>query len=110
MSGRYDFEIDAGADFIRTLTCKNENGTPIDLTGYSAALKMRRVNDDKRVSSEFGTANGFITLGGVAGTIAISINNSKTAQLEGQYNYDLTITSQAGIAVRILSGKITVNP
>lgn len=54
------------------------------------------------------TANGRITLGGIAGSVTVSVNASTTGDIgSGRYAYDLVLDSGAEVT-RILEGKFIV--
>lgn len=54
------------------------------------------------------TANGRMVLGGVAGSINVTIDAATTADISaGRYSYDLVLTS-VGEVTRILEGKFVV--
>jgi hypothetical protein len=54
------------------------------------------------------TANGRITLGGIAGSVTVSVNATTTGAIgAGRYAYDLVLNS-GGTVTRILEGKFIV--
>lgn len=62
-------------------------------------------------SSPTSTLNSGITLGGVAGTVVITIDAAYTADLtSGNYVYDLELTSSNGTVTRLLEGQFIVTP
>jgi len=62
-------------------------------------------------ASPTSTLNAGITLGGAAGTIAITIDADYTSKLDdGTYVYDLELTSSSGIVTRLLEGQFVVTP
>ena len=105
-AGTYNFILEQGATFTRTLTVK-ENNSAMNLTGYSVASKMRSTHDSSSVVGTFtctisDAANGKITM---------QMTNSTTAAIEeGIYVYDLEITASSGTVTRIMQGNVTVNP
>ena len=105
-AGTYNFVLDQGATFTRQLTVKDD-GTVMNLTGYSVASKMRSTHDSSTVVGTFtctisDAANGKITM---------QMTNSTTAAIEeGIYVYDLEITASSGTVTRIMQGNVTVNP
>lgn len=111
MARRYDLKIDQGADFDLTVTWRDSNGTPIDLTGYTAALQIRRTVDapDPPLVD---LANGSgITLGGVAGTVDIAVPAADTRDFQpGGGVWDLELTSPGGVVTRLLQGRVKVSP
>lgn len=106
-AGTYHMKIEQGATFSLSLTYKDTNDNPIDLTGYSARLQMRkRINDSDTVVSL--TDSSGIELGGDTGTIVITISATATAALdpvEGVYDLEL---ETGGIVTRLLSGTYEV--
>lgn len=83
--------------------------TPIvNLTGYTARMQIRDSANGATVLTELTTANGKITLGGVAGTITLALSATETAALTwtwGQYNLELATGSHVD---RLLEGRVTV--
>lgn len=70
-----------GATYRRTVTWKDSNKVPIDLTGYTATLVIRRRVDSTVVVTLTSSPPAGLTLGGVAGTIAIKIGATQTMTL-----------------------------
>ncbi len=105
-AGTYNFIMEQGATFSRQLTVK-EDGSAMDLTGYSVASKFRSTHDSSTVVGTF-TCTITSASGGV---ISMAMTASTTADIEeGIYKYDLEITSGSGTVTRLLEGDITVNP
>ena len=105
-AGTYNFILEQGATFNRQLTVKDD-GSAMNLTGYSVASKMRSTHDSSTVVGTF-TCTISNASGGI---ITVSMPSSTTAAIEEAiYVYDLEITSGAGIVTRLLQGQITVNP
>ena len=105
-AGTYNFVLDQGATFSRQLTVK-DNGSVMNLTGYSVASTMRSTHDSSTVSGTFTCTISNAT----GGVITIAMTNSTTAAIEeGMYVYDLEITSGAGTVTRLMEGTVTVNP
>ncbi len=79
-----------GDTFNETITWQSPAYINVDLTGYTAAMKVK--NGSETVISL--TETDGITLGGTAGTIHIYISNEDTAALTSENcNYDLALTS-----------------
>jgi len=105
-AGTYNFVLDQGATFTRQLTVKDD-GSAMNLTGYSVASKMRSTHDSSTVVGTFTCTISNAT----GGVITMSMNNSTTAAIEeGIYVYDLEMTSGSGSVTRLMEGRITVNP
>ena len=105
-AGTYNFTIEQGTTFSRVLTLQ-ENGSAMNLTGYSVASQMRSTHDSSSIVATF---SGSVT-NASSGQITLSLTNSQTSAIEeGIYVYDVEITSGAGSVTRILEGNITVTP
>jgi FtsP/CotA-like multicopper oxidase with cupredoxin domain len=108
-----DLYIEQGAAFILSFTWypgDPATTTPNDLTGATAAMQIR----DKQggtIYVDATDANGKIVLGGVAGTIAIELDDADTnAILVKTAVYDLEVTLASGVTYRLLQGRVTVSP
>ena len=107
--GTYNITCPQGATFDRTFTI-SVSGSPMNLTGYSAAMQVRETFDSSSTVVSLTNGSG-ITLGGTAGTIAVVISSTASAAIaDGYYSYDLEITSGGGVKDRILQGKFVVTP
>jgi len=75
-----------GATFRKRLTWKGPlpAQTPIDLTGCTARMQVRPEVESSTVLLELTTANGGITLGGVAGTIELFVSDDDSAAFTWQ--------------------------
>ena len=105
-AGTYNFTIEQGTTFNRVLTLP-ENGSAMNLTGYSVASQMRSTHDSSSIVATF---SGSVT-NASSGQITLSLTNSQTSAIEEAiYVYDVEITSGAGSVTRILEGNITVTP
>ena len=105
-AGTYNFVLDQGATFTRQLTVKDD-GTVMNLTGYSVASKMRSTHDSGTVVGTF-TCTVSNATGGV---ITMSMTSTTTGGIEeGIYVYDLEMTSGGGTVTRLMEGTVTVNP
>ena len=105
-AGTYNFTIEQGTTFSRVLTLQ-ENGSAMNLTGYSVASQMRSTHDSSTVVATF---SGSVT-NASSGQLTLSLTNSQTSAIEEAiYVYDVEITSGAGAVTRILEGNVTVTP
>jgi hypothetical protein len=103
--------IRQGTDWTFQLTLStqvdNDPPVPVNLTGYSALFQLRRTPLHPQVIS---LANGSgITLGGVAGTIALEISDTLSEEVApGVYQYDLRLTDTGGKNDVVLAGEVEV--
>ena len=102
----YNVTAHQGATFNLDLTYK-VGGVAVDLTGFSAAMQVReKPSSQTAVLSLVDPAD--ITLGGAAGTIAITATAAATAALTpGAYRYDLELDSGSDVT-RLLRGSFTI--
>jgi hypothetical protein len=110
-AGTYCFTIEQGATFNTQLTWFTDDTqeTAVNLTGFTAKMQVRARLDDVTVLLELSTANGKITLGGVAGTILLHIDAADTALLTFEKGvYDLELTNGSGVVTRLLQGVINM--
>lgn len=110
MANLYNVTIDQGSDWYLTVTYKNPNGTPINLTGYTAALQLRSLPESPTAVLSLSTGSG-ITITGATGVVDIHATATQTRAIdEGTYYYDLEITSPATIVTRLVQGQAVVTP
>ena len=80
---------------------------PVDLTSYTARMHIRESITDTTVLSSLTTENGGITLGGVSGSIALSIPAVDTAAFTFDCAvYDLEVIDPAGIVTLVMYGAV----
>lgn len=110
MADQYNILIDQGATYTLALTYNNANGTPINLTNYTAAMQVRdTVNSTTTVLSLSSPSNG-IVITGASGLINITVTAAQTTALSANtFVYDLEITSTTGVVTRLIQGSVTVN-
>ena len=108
----YNTVIDQGADWYINFTYQNPAGTPVNITGYTAALQVRTSPLAKTYVLSLTNGSG-ITITGATGLIAVHAAASQTnAITNGKYTYDLEISSPASPAIvtRLVQGTIEVSP
>lgn len=105
MATKANIIIDQGTTFSTVINLADENGDPIDLTGYTGDSEMR-----KHYSSS-NSQSFTVSLGGANGTVTLSLTSTQTANLvAGRYVYDVELRSGANVVSRIVEGVITVTP
>jgi len=107
LSAKYNLVCEQATTFNFVFTIKN-GSTPWNLTGYTATMTVRPFVGASTTTVVATTANGRITLGGIAGSVTVSIDATTTGAIAaGRYAYDLVLTSGATVT-RILEGKFVV--
>jgi hypothetical protein len=110
-AAKHDILIEQGATFRLNLVWKDSVGTPVNLTGYSARMQVRRSLNTPTPLLDLTTANGAITLGGINGTIAVIASATLTDDLTARFAvYDLELQSADGTVTRLIEGKATISP
>jgi hypothetical protein len=109
----YNVEINQGADWFLNVNYDNPNGTPVNITNYTAALQLRSLPSSPTAVLTLTTANGGIAITGATGLVAIHATNTQTGNIdEGIYVYDLEITSPATptpVITRLIQGQAFVS-
>ena len=98
--------IDQGRNWTLNVTWNNPDGSPVNLTGYTASFGLSQSYSatlDLTLTSGSG-----ITLGGSAGTIAIAATSTQTNITATNYTAELVLISGAGVKTSLLKGFITV--
>lgn len=109
LAGLLDIEIEQGATFNLTFLYEDGVGQPIDLTGMTARMQLRRQYSSSEFILNLTTENGGITIEALTGTITIFISAPDTAVLTGSGVYDLELIN-GSIVNRILSGSFIICP
>lgn len=93
----------SGATLSLSFTCKDEEGDPVDLTGFTARAEVRPT-----ISSDTLTLDLAPTIPTPAnGIISVSIADTVTADIEpGAYVWGLVLETPAGGVIPIESGPI----
>jgi hypothetical protein len=107
----HNITIEQGATFRLSLIWKDSNNTPINLTGYTARMQVRRKYSEPTTLLNFTTENGAIVLGGSAGTIEVTGLATLTDDLPIKPAvYDLELVSGSGFVTRLIEGSVTITP
>src|ERR1700691_2541513 len=114
--GNYNLCIEQYATYTRIFTwsagvCCGAAGSqpqPVDLTGYTVSLQIKPFSLSSTILYD---ASDNIVLGGIYGTIALTIPADETAGFTWWTGvYDLVLTDPYGNATRLLSGNVSVCP
>lgn len=122
---RQNLIIRQGETWSFPYTWKDGSGAPIDITGYSARMAVKKSADNATdiFLSTGGDANGgTISLGGALGTILLAMTAEQTDAMQNSdwwmddplpldpsmnFFYDLEVVSPAGQVTRLLEGQVT---
>jgi hypothetical protein len=107
-AGIYNFTVDQGSVWDLEIEYQDPDGDPINLTGFTASMQLRREYNSTIADLTLTTGGGGIIITGATGTIDISATATQTGALEpGFYVYDLELTSGSNIS-RLIQGQITI--
>ena len=109
--GPYNFKISQGQTVARTVFLRDGNDALVDFTGATARMQIRP-NPGRAPILDLVSGSG-LTLGGVAGTIEISITAAQTAALPamtGVYDLEVYRITAAGVPTtdKIITGTFTI--
>jgi hypothetical protein len=96
----WDFTIYGGADFERTLTWSDDEGDPVDLTGYSAEMAAVGL---------FDVSDGDGLVLDDAGHIILTVPPLDLSVRQRQ-PYQLILTAPSGTATMLVRGHILYEP
>ena len=106
-AGLLNISIEQGSTFNLIMTYEDENSLPINLTGMTARMQLRRQFASDAVLLSLTTANGRITLTPLTGEIALFIDAPDTALLTGSGVYDLELVN-GPVVNRLLQGTFKI--
>lgn len=109
---RYDYEIYQGTDWSRFLIVTDSNDDIIDLTSYSAVMRINESAEEAPLYelSSSGISPAII-IDAADGQITWTLTNTQTQAMTAQkYVYDLMITDADGLVSCWLYGTIFVTP
>jgi hypothetical protein len=108
-TGTYPLSARQGSTFNLSFTIATD-GDLWDLTGYTASMQVRKSVQSSTAILSLTNSSG-ITLGGAAGSVAVTVSATKMASLPaGTWVYDLELTAPNGTAYAILQGKFVIKP
>lgn len=109
-AGRWDDVIEQNATWARQLVYLDDAGDPVDLTGYTATMTLREAAADVAALALTSSPAAGITLGGAAGTIAITMTAAQTMALRPiKHKHDLLLVAPGGGQTRLLEGFMVVS-
>lgn len=107
MSARFNLIVEQATTFNFQFTIKN-NGTPWNLTGYTATMTVRPFLGATTTTTVATTANGEISINGGLGQITVTLSAGVTGAIKANtYVYDLVLDS-GSVITRILEGQFIV--
>jgi hypothetical protein len=107
LSAKYNLVCEQATTFNFIFSINNNN-VLLDLTGYTGVMTVRPFVGATTTTVVASTANGRMTLGGIAGSVTVLIDATTTGAIgSGRYVYDLVLTTGSTVT-RYLEGKFIV--
>jgi hypothetical protein len=124
-ANRQNFDVDQGSNWSYAFTFKDDAGSVVNLTGYTARMSLKRdllSTESAYLTTGSDAFGGAISLGGALGTVTISMTAAQTTDLDKQiglraftsdeddycptveFIYDLELISGAGVVQKVLYG------
>jgi hypothetical protein len=107
--GNYSIEVPGNSTFALAITWTDSTGAVVNLTGYSAAMQVKRQNGAAVIL--LSTGNGLIAVAATAPNLSLSVPIATMETLicpDGKY--DLVVRSPGGVQTTLLQGPFTVSP
>lgn len=111
-AGTYNIVADQGKTLVRRLRYGTKQGgvfTPLDNSGFSARMQVRKTIPSATVVLNLTTATGEIVLGGADGAIEVTVSAAVMEGLQGTYRYDLELVD-GSIVYGVVRGDLKVRP
>ena len=106
----YNALINQGADWYINFIYNQPDGTPVNLTGATAALQVRSFPEDTVSVLTLTSEDGGITITPLTGTLEVHATAEQTTLMgAGFYYYDIEITQVGDIVTRLAQGQVEVN-
>jgi len=111
MAETYELNINQGSNLSLEIALKNSNGTPLNLTGYTARMQLRASYTAPDIIVELTTENGRLVITPLTGVVTLLLSALTTAAFVAKnYVYDLETVSSTGFVTRVLQGEAIVSP
>ena len=103
----YDFELYRGATFSRSMTWKDGQDNVVDLSTYTASMRIERANEQTAVLEISTSPGSGITLDDTSPNIVVTITAEQTAAMDFETaTYILFVRSGGGIVTPLLEGTV----
>lgn len=109
---RYDLDIVQGQTFHREILWKNPDGTPVNMTGFTARLQIREDYASPRpIITLTSSPVAGLTITALLGKIVLDITAAQSSVFQIRRGvYDLEIDQGGGTFKRLLEGRVDISP
>ena len=105
-SGLLNIHIEDNVDWSMVVTY-SIGGTPVDVTTYTAKFEIRDKPGQTGTALLALTESAGITVGTTDGIFTVAITDTQAVFGNREMEYDLIVTSAAGVDTKLLRGKCT---
>jgi hypothetical protein len=101
-----NLEIDQGSDFVTQMILENDDGTPMDLRGFTVYSQFR-----KSYGSIIGYTFQSSVVDPINGIISLKLSGIASSAIKpGRFMYDVEIVNPIPVKTRVVEGIVTINP
>lgn len=105
----YNISAEQGSDYAATVAYTNDGGSPVNLTGYTTRMQVRKFAGSLNAILALTNTSG-MTVSTTGGTIVLGITAAALAKVPaGTYTYDLEIIDGSGKVTKLLQGDFDVD-
>ena len=111
MAAYQELTIEQGATFTVDLSVTDEAGDPINLTGYTARMSIKRDVRETAALMQLSTDNARIIITALTGRVTMYLTAEETAAITiwSRGVYDFELISAGGSVTRLIEGAVMVS-
>ena len=110
MAVQKNFEVDQNTTFTFIVEYKDNNDTPINLTGATAKLQVRDTKGGTKLAFTLTSPSGGITIDGPNGILTCKMTPTQTNKLfYPKSSYDLMVTDTNLNKIKLVEGFLTLS-
>ena len=100
-----NLSVNTSTSFDQSFTLTNDDGSALNLTGYTILAQIR-----KHSSSSTAVSFATTSVEPTTGVLKLSLDPSDTTDLKpGRYVYDIVLTDTSSVKTRVVEGSVIVS-
>ena len=100
-----NLSVNTSTSFDQSFTLTNDDGSALNLTGYTILAQIR-----KHSSSSTAVSFATTSVAPTTGVLKLSLDPSDTTDLKpGRYVYDIVLTDTSSVKTRVVEGSVIVS-
>lgn len=105
MAKKQNIVVDQGTSFNTTISMYADDGSVLNLTGYTCSSKI------KKSYTSINSISFATSISGNDGIITLSLTPEQTANVSyGRYLYDVELIDSSNNVTRVIEGIVTITP